>query len=504
MTHFFLRESLDIWSFPEGRKEQNGASSRKAHQNDDASNKTARYSYAMNLNLRKKIILFAVLPLLLALCAIALTVRHHAISLSQQQQEVIKSAYLAMKDAELKNYVEFAMRAISHLHESGRTDAEARQEAKAILEKMDDGKDNYFFLYDLQGTLLVHPKQKESVGENMWNFQDPAGKFLIQDLIRIARTGGGFEDYVWPKYSTGSSDPKPKRAYVTAVPQWGWMLGTGVYLNDIDDALSEIDSRVSRNIENTMLWIAGIAFLATVVIFLGLLRNIRERTVLDDRLSEANSNLAALTQRLIDARAEEETRIKYVHGGIQSMLTAIKVNIEAAVKVLPQTPQLAKESAPFRSAANQLGGVLGDLRKIVKGTFIIDPNLPLRDQLNKLTLDMSTVATPIEFSAVGEIKYLPLEVKEALFMSAKTALENIIKHAGASRASVLLEGTTSCVKMEIRDNGKGFDIKLVYNNPNSGIGLRSMEADLKVVGGKLAVTSSPSDGTRLVATVPYP
>ncbi|SCX88342.1 two-component system, NarL family, sensor kinase [Nitrosospira sp. Nl5] len=456
------------------------------------------------MTLREKIALFAVLPLVLALCAIALTVRHHAISLSQQQREVIKPAYLAMKDAELKNYVEFAMRTIAHLHESGRTDAEAREEARAILEKMDDGRDNYLFLYSLDGTLLAHPKQIESVGENMWNFQDPAGKFLIQDLIRVARSGGGFEDYVWPKYSTGSLDPKPKRAYVVEVPGWGWMLGTGVYLDDIDDALSEIDSRVSRNIEDTMLWIAGIAFLAMVVIFLGLLRNIRERTVLDDRLSEANSNLMALTQRLIDARAEEETRIKYLHGGIQSMLTAIKVNIEAALRALPQTPQLIKESASFRSAAKQLGGVLGDLRKIMKGTSIIDPNLSLSDQLNELTLAMSTVATPIEFAAVGEIKYLPLEVNEALFMSAKTALENIIKHAGASRASVLLEGTTSCVKMEIRDNGKGFDVELVYNNPNSSIGLRSMKDDLKVVGGKLAVTSSPSDGTRLVATVPYP
>ncbi|MEO8991534.1 MAG: ATP-binding protein, partial [Nitrosospira sp.] len=84
------------------------------------------------------------------------------------------------------------------------------------------------------------------------------------------------------------------------------------------------------------------------------------------------------------------------------------------------------------------------------------------------------------------------------------ALENIIKHAGASQASVLIEGTTSCVKMEISDNGKGFDVELVYNNPNSSIGLRSMKEGLKVVGGKLVVTSFPSNGTRLIAAVPYP
>lgn len=452
------------------------------------------------MKLRQKIILFAVLPLLLALCVIALTVRHHAMSLAQQVREVIKPAYLATKEAELKNYAAIARHAISHLYESGQTDEKTKDQAKEILAKMEYGEDGYFFLYDFQGRLQMHPKIKDSVGKNMLNEKDKNGKPIIKDLIDMAtgKNDAEFYDYVWPKYSKGiETKPLPKRAYVIGLPDWGWMLGTGVYLDDVDDALSKIDAQVSRNIDNTMLWIAGIAFLAAVVIFLGLLRNIRERTVLDDRLS-------ALTQRLIDAREEEDKRIKYLHGGIQSMLTAIKMNIEVAVKALPKTPQVAKESAPFRSAAKQIGGVLGDLGKIMKGIFIIDPNLPLGDQLNKLTLDMSTVATPIGFAAVGEIKYLPLDVKETLFMSAKTALENIIKHAGASQASVLLEGTTSCVKMDIRDNGKGFNVELVYNNPNSSIGLRSIKESLKTVGGKLVITSSPSDGTRLIATVPYP
>ena len=133
------------------------------------------------------------------------------------------------------------------------------------------------------------------------------------------------------------------------VPNWGWMLGTGVYVDDIDDALSEIDSRVSRNIEDTMLWIAGIAFLATVVIFLGLLRNIRERTVLDERLSEANSNLAALTQRLIDEREKERKRVEYLHDGIQSILTVIKMNVETPVKFGQATPTTFIIKHPMRT-----------------------------------------------------------------------------------------------------------------------------------------------------------
>jgi two-component system NarL family sensor kinase len=132
------------------------------------------------MNIRQKIIVFAVLPLVLALCAIALTVRHHAISLSQQQRAAIEPAYLSMKDAELKNYVEYAIRIIAHLRATSRTEAEAMEKAKVLLEKMDDGKDSYFFLYSMQpgmqGTLLAHPKLAGSVGKSLWELQDPGGQ----------------------------------------------------------------------------------------------------------------------------------------------------------------------------------------------------------------------------------------------------------------------------------------------------------------------------------------
>jgi two-component system NarL family sensor kinase len=169
---------------------------------------------------------------------------------------------------------------------------------------------------------------------------------------------------------------------------------------------------------------------------------------------------------------------------------------------LPKTSLLSKECAPFESAAKLLGCVLADLRKIIRGFPITDPNLSLVDQLNRLTLEMSNIETPIEFTVKGEIKDLALNVKEALFMVAKPALENVIKHARAQYASVRLEFTTSYVKLEICDDGIGFDDQLVSRNPGSGIGLRSMRERLKAVGGELSINSTP-DGTCLVATVPY-
>mgnify|MGYP006193923733 CR=1 FL=1 len=162
------------------------------------------------MELRLKILIFAVVPLALALAAIAFTVRYHTLSLAQKQQTVIKPAYLATKDAELKSYVAIAKRAIAHLYDSGKTDEATKREARVILEKLEYGKDGYFFVYDHRATMIVHPRMRESVGKNMWDFKDPSGRFLIRELIRVSQNeNGGFKNYVWEKYSTGSSEPKP-------------------------------------------------------------------------------------------------------------------------------------------------------------------------------------------------------------------------------------------------------------------------------------------------------
>jgi two-component system NarL family sensor kinase len=141
------------------------------------------------MRLRQKIILFAIAPLVLALSAISLTVYHQATSLVQQERGIIKPAYLATKESELKNYVALATQAISHLYESGKTDAAIKDAARAILAKLEYSEDGYLFLYNLKGTMLMHPRLKESVGKNMWNLADPNGKMIIQDLIRIAQAG---------------------------------------------------------------------------------------------------------------------------------------------------------------------------------------------------------------------------------------------------------------------------------------------------------------------------
>jgi two-component system NarL family sensor kinase len=157
------------------------------------------------MKLRQKVILLAVAPLVVALCAIGLFVRQQAVTLAQQQRLTIETAYLASKEAELHHYVELAAHAISVQLMSGRKDAATLEEAKRILSELSFGDDGYFFIYDLQGNNLMHSRQPELVGMNLWGLRDASGVATIQRLIARARAGGGLERYTWVKPSTGTT-----------------------------------------------------------------------------------------------------------------------------------------------------------------------------------------------------------------------------------------------------------------------------------------------------------
>ncbi|PWF48455.1 cache domain-containing protein, partial [Massilia glaciei] len=217
------------------------------------------------MKLGQKVILLAIAPLILVLCALALFVRHQAVTLAQQQRDTIEQAYLASKESELKHYVALAMQAVAHLYRSGRSDPATLAEARRILSTLSYGTDGYFFVYDLRGVNLVHPRQPELVGRRLWELRT-GGEPVVQRLVERARAGGGFHRYAWAKPSSRRS--ALKLGYVLPMPRWGWVLGTGIYLDDVDAALAGIDARQSRNIEDTMAWIAGLAILGALLVAL--------------------------------------------------------------------------------------------------------------------------------------------------------------------------------------------------------------------------------------------
>lgn len=449
------------------------------------------------MTLRQKIILFAITPVLLALCALAVAVRHQAISLAVEEKAAVEAAYLASKEGELRHYVSLGVLSIAHLYDAEWQDSDSMEQAKAILAKLDYGDDGYFFIYDLKGVNLMHPRQAELVGKNLWNMQDAAGNFTIRKLIARARNGGGIERYLWKKPSTGRV--VSKLGYVVLLPKWGWVLGTGLYMDDVETALAKIDAQNSSNIRNTMAWIAAIAVAALLFIACtGLVLNITE-----SRLADAK--LTVLTQRVVRSQEEERARLsRDLHDGVSQLLVSVKLQVEAGIaKLAMQPPAVEGSRVSLDRAATQINGVLGEVRRIshdLRPALLDD--LGLAPALAHLSQEFSELTSvPVGYASEGSVDAISEAGKTVLFRIAQESLTNVRRHAAASSVQVLLCGTRTGVVLTITDDGTGFDVLGMAQHPKRGIGLRNMHERMETVGGTLTMISSTA-GTQVVARLP--
>ena len=187
------------------------------------------------MTFKAKITLLALIPLVFIAAAMAFITRYQAEVLSAQEMGTIQQTLLDAKKRSLKDYVTLAQASIQHIIDNNKLDEySAQQRVKVVLNSLKYGyeiDDGYFFVYDQQGTNLVHPDLGHLVGTNVYQFQDSRGDFVIQSLLRVANEGGGFHTYRWNKPSTGSEEDKI--SYAMKVDRWNWMLVTGFYLFDI-------------------------------------------------------------------------------------------------------------------------------------------------------------------------------------------------------------------------------------------------------------------------------
>ncbi|MBI5162806.1 MAG: cache domain-containing protein [Magnetospirillum sp.] len=110
--------------------------------------------------------------------------------------------------------------------------AEAKAAALARLAELRYGGDNYFWVNDLDGVLLMHPHRAKEIGTSMLGLTDPSGKAIYRAFVELGRRdGAGFVDYVGRR--PGTDVNAPKISYLAVFPSWGWQIGTGIYVDDV-------------------------------------------------------------------------------------------------------------------------------------------------------------------------------------------------------------------------------------------------------------------------------
>lgn len=115
--------------------------------------------------------------------------------------------------------------------------AEAKKQAIHQIKFMRYDEKEYFWLNDMHPNMVMHPTKPEFDGKDISQFKDPNGKMFFSEMVETvkANNGQGFVDYEWPR--PDSKTPVPKISFVKSYEPWGWVVGSGVYIDDIDEAI---------------------------------------------------------------------------------------------------------------------------------------------------------------------------------------------------------------------------------------------------------------------------
>ena len=178
-----------------------------------------------NLTIRARLLLLA------AIGAIGVVVVF-GVSLFEERRLLIED-----RKTKTRHVVEVAHGILAHyesLAKSGKMpEPDARKAAAETLRGLRYEGKEYYWVHDLDHNVVMHPTKPEMEGTNKADLKDPNGVYLYRDMnVLVKREGQGFVSYHWPR--PGASEPVPKLSFVKLFEPWGWVVGSGIYMDDVD------------------------------------------------------------------------------------------------------------------------------------------------------------------------------------------------------------------------------------------------------------------------------
>ncbi|MDQ4126489.1 MAG: PAS domain S-box protein [Actinomycetota bacterium] len=229
---------------------------------------------------------------------------------------------------------------------------------------------------------------------------------------------------------------------------------------------------------------------------------IAERTA---QLVSSERQLRVLVGKLMAAQEEERRRVAYeVHDGLTQTAAAAHLYLQAFSEDHP--PATAKGRADLDRALGLVRKTVVEARHVIEGlrpTALDDfgPATAIRLEVEQLRSE----GWHVDYEDGLRDARLPAAIETALYRVAQEALTNARKHAGTNRARVEVAPRGRTIRLEIKDEGRGFDPSSpTASGPGERVGLAGMRERMALLGGELEIQSRPGAGTRLIARVPLP
>lgn len=257
----------------------------------------------------------------------------------------LRDALMQEKQVKTRHVVETAHGLLEHFHGMAAkgmvSEAEAKQRAKQAIAELRYDKEEYFWINDMAPTMIMHPIKPALDGKPLGDLKDPTGKRLFSEMVTtVERSGAGFVDYMWPK--PGLEKPVPKISYVKGFKPWDWIIGSGVYVDDIDAAFQQ------------ELMKSGVTLIVLIGVLIGIsVLLARSITVPLNKAVAAMHDVAKgqgdLTKRLREVGGDEISILSCEFNAFVEMLR------EMLLKVAHSTEALAQSAAEVSHITTETG-----------------------------------------------------------------------------------------------------------------------------------------------------
>jgi methyl-accepting chemotaxis protein len=381
-----------------------------------------------NLGILQKIMTIAVVSVFLVALTLLLYI------LPMFERKIMEEKKLATR-----HVVEVAFRAVEVFGEKARSGemplADAQAMAKQQVRGMRYQGQEYFWINDLLPRMIMHPAKPELDGKDLRGHKDPQGKFLFVEFAKIAReSGAGFVDYLWSK--PDSSEPVPKISYVKLYKPWGWIIGSGIYVDDVQKDMALLRWTVVGITFSLSVFMLVLAFL----VGLGITRPLNKVVASLDDISHGEGDL---TQRL-DVKYDDESGalarsfnqmneklvgiVRQIHASSEE-LARINSDILCVSKQGVYTAKLQSENVMTTvSAVTEIDSSLKEISRNVNGLSAFS---------NETNESIQSIVWSIDTSGenVEQLKHYVDEVTASLgliALSMKTVSENVATLYNAS------------------------------------------------------------------------
>ncbi|GGK97382.1 chemotaxis protein [Planomonospora parontospora subsp. parontospora] len=323
------------------------------------------------------------IPILAKLAVLATVAVIGVLSVGAIRFADVEPTELAARKAKVQSLVETAHSVIAGYHrqaeEGAMTDEQARAAALTAVKAMRYGEGDYFWINDMRPFMVMHPTKPELDGKDLSANADPNGKLLFVEFVKTVRaSGAGFVEYEWPK--PDEDEPVTKLSYVAGFEPWEWVVGTGIYVGDMQEIIR--DKQQATILQTGMVVLAVLGVLA--VVGLSISRPVRALTAATRKLADGDHEVAlppvsrdeigrmagalgVLRDNLsgkqaleheheeLRARAEEERRrsVETLAAQLEGTVSAVVARLDEAVLAM-------------RDGAEELGSATGGLVETVR------------------------------------------------------------------------------------------------------------------------------------------